>query len=135
MAQPLNKFASLSLTDAAAQRVKEIMHEKDEDVIGLRVGIKKGGCAGFEYVMEYATKIEPLDEVVKSKGVTVLIDSKALLFLLGTQMDYVTEKMSSRFTFTNPNQTSACGCGESVELTPVTDLTLVKANIQNMNAE
>lgn len=121
-------FSSLTLTDAAADRVKEIMSGMDNDILGLRVGIKKGGCAGFEYIMEYAQKIEPLDEVIKTKDVTVLIDSKALLFLLGTEMDYVTEKMSSKFTFTNPNQTSACGCGESVELTPVSDLTLVKAN-------
>lgn len=121
-------FSSLTLTDRAAERVLEIMTGKDNDVIGLRVGIKKGGCAGFEYVMDYATQIEPLDEVIKTKGVTVLIDSKALLFLLGTEMDFVTEKMSSRFTFSNPNQTSACGCGESVEITPVSDLTLVKVS-------
>lgn len=123
----MTKFTSLTLTDRAADRVKEIMQDMGDEVIGLRVGITKGGCAGFEYVMEYAEKIEPLDEVIKTNGVTVLIDSKALLFLLGTEMDFVTEKMSSRFTFTNPNQTSACGCGESVELTPVSDLTLVKA--------
>lgn len=123
----MSKFTSLTLTDRAANRVKEIMQDMGDEVLGLRVGIKKGGCAGFEYVMEYAENIEPLDEVIKTNGVTVLIDSKALLFLLGTEMDYVTEKMSSRFTFTNPNQTSACGCGESVELTPVSDLTLVKA--------
>uniref|UniRef100_A0A2A4YWS3 Fe-S cluster assembly scaffold SufA n=1 Tax=OCS116 cluster bacterium TaxID=2030921 RepID=A0A2A4YWS3_9PROT len=123
----MTKFTSLTLTDRAADRVKEIMQDMGDEVIGLRVGIKKGGCAGFEYVMEYAEKIEPLDEVIKTNGVTVLIDSKALLFLLGTEMDFVTEKMSSKFTFTNPNQTSACGCGESVELTPVSDLTLVKA--------
>lgn len=124
----MSKFNSLTLTERAAERVKEIMSSKQDDVIALRVGIKKGGCAGFEYVMEFASHIEPLDEVVKSKGVTILIDSKALLFLLGTEMDFVTEKMSSRFTFTNPNQTSSCGCGESVELTPVADLTLVQAN-------
>ncbi|MBL1422085.1 MAG: iron-sulfur cluster assembly accessory protein [Alphaproteobacteria bacterium] len=123
----MTKFTSLTLTDRAADRVKEIMQDMDDAVIGLRVGIKKGGCAGFEYVMEYAESIEPLDEVIKTNGVTVLIDSKALLFLLGTEMDFVTEKMSSKFTFTNPNQTSSCGCGESVELTPVSDLTLVKA--------
>ena len=123
----MTKFTSLTLTDRAADRVKEIMQGMGDEVVGPRVGIKKGGCAGFEYVMEYADKIEPLDEVIKTNGVTVLIDSKALLFLLGTEMDYVTEKMSSKFTFTNPNQTSACGCGESVELTPVSDLTLVKA--------
>lgn len=121
-------FSSLTLTDRAAERVLEIMANKADDIVGLRVGIKKGGCAGFEYVMDYATQIEPLDEVIKTKGVTVLIDSKALLFLLGTEMDFVTEKMSSKFTFTNPNQTSSCGCGESVEITPVSDLTLVKAS-------
>lgn len=128
MGMQQKKFTSLSLTDAAAVRVKEIMADIEEDVIGLRVGIKKGGCAGFEYVMEYASEIMPLDEVIKSKGVTVLIDSKALLFLLGTEMDFVTEKLSSKFIFTNPNQTSACGCGESVEITPVADLTLVKSD-------
>ncbi|MCJ8322625.1 MAG: iron-sulfur cluster assembly accessory protein [Rhizobiales bacterium] len=121
-------FSSLTLTDRAAERVNEIMSTKQKDAIALRVGIKKGGCAGFEYTMDYASQIEPLDEIVKSKGVTILIDSKALLFLLGTEMDYVTEKMSSKFTFSNPNQTSACGCGESVEITPITDLTLVRVN-------
>ncbi len=121
-----NKFTSLTLTETAADRVKEIMRNRNDDVIGLRVGIKKGGCAGFEYVMDFATEIQPLDEVIKSHGLTILIDSKALLFLLGTEMDFVTEKMSSKFTFTNPNQTSACGCGESVEITPVSDLTLIR---------
>lgn len=124
----MTKFTSLTMTDAAADRIKEIMANMGDEVVGLRVGIKKGGCAGFEYVMDYATQIEPLDEVVKTKDVTVLIDSKALLFLLGTEMDYVTEKLSSKFIFTNPNQTSSCGCGESVEITPVSDLTLIKAS-------
>ncbi len=123
----MTKFTALTLTDRAATRVKEIMQDQDENIIGLRVGIKKGGCAGFEYVMDYATKVDPLDEVIKEKGITILIDSKALLFLLGTQMDYVTEKLFSKFVFTNPNQTSACGCGESVEITPVADLTLIKS--------
>jgi len=108
----------VTLTDAAARRVKEIMERSGGNVVGVRVGVKNGGCAGMSYTMEYAESVNPLDEVVEDKGVTILIDPKAVLFLLGTEMDYRVEKLSAGFVFNNPNQTSACGCGESVTLTP-----------------
>jgi iron-sulfur cluster assembly protein len=108
----------MRLSDAAASRIKELMAKMDRPVAGLRVGVKNGGCAGMEYTMEYAETVNPTDEVVEDKGVKILIDPKAVLFLLGTEMDYKTEKLSSQFVFNNPNQTSACGCGESVLLTP-----------------
>jgi iron-sulfur cluster assembly protein len=113
-----SRFKVMSLTDAAAERVKEIMASKQEPVAGLRIGVKNGGCAGMSYTMEFATSAAPLDEVVEDKGVKVLIDPKAVLFLLGTEMDFKTDKLSSGFVFNNPNQTSACGCGESVAITP-----------------
>lgn len=109
----------VSLTEAAAKRVREIIARSETPVAGLRVGVANGGCAGMSYTMEYAEERDPLDEVVEDKGVTVLIDPKAVLFLLGTEMDYKVEKLSAGFVFNNPNQTSACGCGESVEITPV----------------
>jgi iron-sulfur cluster assembly protein len=108
----------MRLTEAAAQRIKEVMARADKPVAGLRVGVKNGGCAGMEYTMDYAESIEPTDEVIEDKGVKLLIDPRAVLFLLGTEMDYRTEKLSSQFVFNNPNQTGACGCGESVQLTP-----------------
>ena len=108
----------MRLTDAAAQRIKDVMARADKPVAGVRVGVKNGGCAGMEYTMEYADAVRPNDEVVEDKGVKLLIDPKAVLFLLGTEMDYKTEKLSAQFVFNNPNQTSACGCGESVLLTP-----------------
>ena len=108
----------MTLTEAAAERVREIMNRSERPVMGLRVGVKNGGCAGMEYTMEYAESRNPLDEVVEDKGVRLFIDPKAVLFLLGTQMDYRVEKLKSGFVFNNPNQTSACGCGESVQLTP-----------------
>src|ERR1700716_915608 len=98
----------MKLTEAAAQRITEIF--------GLRVGIKNGGCAGQSYTVEYAHNIRPTDEVVEDKGVKILVDPKAVLFLLGTEMDYKADKMQSQFIFNNPNQTGACGCGESVQL-------------------
>jgi iron-sulfur cluster assembly protein len=106
----------LTLTDAAAARVRELM-AKGEGV-GLRVGVKNGGCAGMEYTMEFAQEQKQFDEVVEDKGAKVLIEAKALMFLLGTQMDYQTGVLKSGFVFNNPNQTSACGCGESVEIKP-----------------
>lgn len=109
---------AMRLTDAAAQRIKDVMARSEKPVAGLRVGVKNGGCAGMEYTMEYADEIRPTDEVVEDKGVKILIDPKAVLFLLGTEMDFRTEKLSAQFIFNNPNQTSACGCGESVQLTP-----------------
>ena len=108
----------MTLTEAAAERVREIMNRSERPVMGLRVGVKNGGCAGMEYTMEWADRQEKLDEVVEDKGVTIFIDPKAVLFLLGTEMDYRVEKLKSGFVFDNPNQTSACGCGESVQLTP-----------------
>ncbi len=108
----------VTLTDAAATRVRKIMETSDGDVLGLRVGIKNGGCAGMSYTMEYAEEANPLDEVVEDKGVTVYIDPAAVLFLLGTEMDFEVAKLSSGFVFKNPNETSACGCGESVAITP-----------------
>ena len=108
----------MSLTDAAAARVREIMENSDKPVLGLRVGVKNGGCAGMSYTMEFAESAGPHDEVIEDKGVKVLIDPKAILFLLGTQMDFQSSKLSSGFIFNNPNQTSACGCGESVAITP-----------------
>ena len=106
----------MSLTDAAAERVRQIIARSDKPVLGLRVGVKNGGCAGMEYTMDWATETKPFDEVIEEKGVKVLIDPKAILFLLGTEMDYQTSALKSGFTFNNPNQTSACGCGESVQL-------------------
>ena len=108
----------MRLTDAAAERIKAVMSRADKPVAGVRVGVKNGGCAGMEYTMEYADAVKPTDEVIEEKGVKLLIDPKAVLFLLGTEMDWKVEKLSSQFVFNNPNQTSACGCGESVLLTP-----------------
>jgi len=114
---------AVTLTDAAAERVQEIMRNASENgadkpYIALRVGVKNGGCAGQEYTFAYAEQIEPLDEVVEDKGVTILIDPKAILFLIGSEIDYETTKLSSKFVFRNPNQTDACGCGESVTIIP-----------------
>src|SRR5262245_46042515 len=108
----------MRLTDAAAGRIREIIARTETPVAGLRVGVKNGGCAGMAYTMEFAEAASPLDEVVEDKGVRLLIDPKAVMFLLGTEMDFKTDKLSAQFVFNNPNQTSACGCGESVELTP-----------------
>jgi iron-sulfur cluster assembly protein len=108
----------MRLSEAAAVRILELMAKSDRQIAGLRVGVKNGGCAGMEYTMEYVEAIAPTDEVVEDKGVKILIDPKAVLFLLGTEMDYKVEKLSAQFVFNNPNQTSACGCGESVLLTP-----------------
>jgi iron-sulfur cluster assembly protein len=108
----------MRLTDAAASRIKEVMANANGEVAGVRVGVKNGGCAGMEYTMEYAAAVAPTDEVVEDKGVKILVDPKAVLFLLGTEMDYKREKLSAQFVFNNPNQTSACGCGESVQIAP-----------------
>ena len=108
----------MRLTDAAAARIKDILGRAEGPIAGVRVGVKNGGCAGMAYTMEYADQIGPLDEVIEDKGVRLLIDPKAVLFLLGTEMDFKVDKISSGFVFNNPNQTSACGCGESVALTP-----------------
>ena len=108
----------MKLTDAAAERVRQIIAKSEKPVLGLRVGVKNGGCAGMEYTMEWADELKPFDEVVEDKGVKVLIDPKAVMFLLGTEMDFQASTLKSGFTFNNPNQTSACGCGESVQLKP-----------------
>jgi len=108
----------MRLTDAAAARVRDILAQAARPVIGVRVGITKGGCAGMTYKVEYADAIKPGDEVVERDGARVLIDPSAVLFLLGTEMDYRIDKLSAQFVFKNPNETSACGCGESVQLTP-----------------
>ena len=112
-------FKVLSLTDRAADQIKAIMAEADKPVAGLRVGVRNGGCAGMTYTMEYAEGRKPGEDVVEDRGVQVFIDPKAVLFLLGTEMDFTTTKLASQFVFNNPNQTSACGCGESVAITPV----------------
>ena len=108
----------MKLTDAAAQRVLELTQRADSEIVGLRVGVKNGGCAGQAYTVEYAHESRPTDEVVEDKGVKILVDPKAVLFLLGTEMDYRADKMQAQFVFNNPNQISARGCGESVQLKP-----------------
>ncbi|QRE76414.1 Fe-S cluster assembly scaffold SufA [Methylobacterium aquaticum] len=111
-------FKVMSLTEAAAERIKGIMADAERPIAGLRVGVKNGGCAGMSYTMEYAEERKAGEDMIEDKGVRVFIDPKAVLFLLGTQMDFQTTKLSSQFVFNNPNQTSACGCGESVAITP-----------------
>jgi len=113
---------AVTLTDAAAARVREIMENAEKDYVGLRVGVKNGGCAGQEYTFAYAEQIEPLDEVVEDKGVTILIEPKAVLFLIGSEIDYEMTKLASKFVFRNPNETDACGCGESVTIIPAAAL-------------
>lgn len=108
----------VTLTERAAERVREIMAKAEKPYAGLRVGVKNGGCAGQEYVLEYAEEAGPLDEVVEDKGVTILVEPKAVLFLIGTEVDYEVTKLSSKFVFRNPNETDACGCGESVTIEP-----------------
>jgi iron-sulfur cluster assembly protein len=115
------KLQVMRLSDAAASRIKEIVAKADKPIAGVRVGVKNGGCAGMAYTMQYAERVEAGDEVVEDKGVRLFIDPKAVLFLLGTEMDYKIDKLSAQFVFNNPNQTSACGCGESVALTPAKD--------------
>jgi len=109
---------AITLTDAAADRVKSIMARAGEPVLGLRIGVRNGGCAGMEYTMEWAKEQKAHDEVVEEKGARIFIDPKAILFLLGTEMDFQSTTLKSGFVFNNPNQTSACGCGESVQLVP-----------------
>ncbi len=121
------KFQVMSLTDAAADRVREIIGSASRPLYGLRVGIKNGGCAGMSYTMDMVEAPEPRDEIVEDKGVRILVDPKAVLFLLGTRMDFRTDKLSAGFVFENPNQTSACGCGESVAITPAAPESLAAA--------
>ena len=114
----LSRFKVMTLTESAAERVKQIMANADKPTVGLRVGVRNGGCAGMSYTMELAEQVEPLDEVIEDKGVKVLIDPKAVLFLLGSEMDFRADRLSATFQFRNPNETSSCGCGESVAITP-----------------
>jgi iron-sulfur cluster assembly protein len=108
----------VKLTDAAAARIAAIMAGADGKYVGVRVGVTNGGCAGMSYTMDYAQEAKPFEEVMEDKGVKIFIDPKAILFLIGTELDFVQEKLGARFAFNNPNQTSACGCGESVQITP-----------------
>jgi iron-sulfur cluster assembly protein len=110
----------MKLTERAAERIRALMADKGDGTVGLRIGVKKGGCAGMEYTMDWVAKHDPLDEVVEQHGAKVLIDPMAVMYLLGTEMDYQTDKLSAQFVFSNPNQTGACGCGESVNLAPAT---------------
>ena len=106
----------IKLSDNAATRIKEIMSKAESSAIGVRVGVKSGGCAGMSYVMEYAKEAKKNEEVIEDKGVKVFIDSNAIMYLLGTEMDYKTDKFSSQFVFKNPNETERCGCGESFKV-------------------
>ena len=117
-ANPRPRPQIMKLTEAAATRVREIIARSEKPVVGLRIGVKNGGCAGMEYTMEWAEDQKPFDEVVEDKGVKVLVDAKAMMFLLGTEMDFQSSTLKSGFVFNNPNQISACGCGESVQLKP-----------------
>ncbi len=111
----------VKLSESAATRIREIMEGSDGAYEGVRVGVTNGGCAGMSYTMDYADKAAPFDEVIEDKGVKIFIDPKAIMFLLGTEMDFVSDKLAARFVFNNPNQTAACGCGESVSITPATE--------------
>ena len=106
----------ITLTNNAANRVKEIIASANEPIIGVRIGVESGGCAGMSYIMEYAKKVNPNDEIIEAKGVKVLIDPKAIMYLLGTEMDYKKGELSSTFVFKNPNETERCGCGESFKI-------------------
>ena len=106
----------ISLSNNAANRIKDIMSNAEKDSIGVRIGVKSGGCAGMSYVMEYTKEVNPNDEIIEDKGVKVFVDSGAVMYLLGTQMDYKKEEFSSSFVFKNPNETERCGCGESFKI-------------------
>ena len=106
----------IKLSDTAAERIKYIMSQAESTAIGVRVGVKSGGCAGMSYIMEYASEIKPNEEVVEDKGIKVLIDPKAIIYLIGTEMDFKKDKFSSQFVFKNPNETERCGCGESFKV-------------------
>ena len=107
---------AITLTDNAASRIKDIISKDENKSLGVRVGVKSGGCAGMSYIMEYAKEINPNDEVIEDKGVKVFIDPGAIMYLLGTEMDYKKEQFSSSFIFKNPNETERCGCGESFKI-------------------
>src|SRR5262249_28115191 len=118
MSTPRPRPQIMKITERAAERIRTILAQQGNGKAGLRVGVKKGGCAGMEYTLDWASDQKPHDEVVEQSGARVLIDPKAVMYLLGTEMDYKVDKLSAQFVFTNPNQTGACGCGESVNLTP-----------------
>ena len=120
MSTPRPRPQVMKITARAAERIQAILAQKGEGAAGLRIGIKKGGCAGMEYTLDWAGEKKPFDEVVEQGGARVLIDPKAVMYLLGTEMDYQTDKLSAQFVFNNPNQTGSCGCGESVNLAPAT---------------
>jgi iron-sulfur cluster assembly protein len=122
----MGRFSVMTLTDAAARRVSEIVATR-ENALGIRVGIKKGGCAGMEYMIDLVTEAKAGDDVVEKDGSKVFVAPEAVLYLLGTQMDFEVTKLRTGFVFNNPNQTSACGCGESVELTPAKPEALASA--------
>lgn len=105
--------APMTITDAAAERVKALLAKRGKPSVGIRIGVRSKGCSGMSYTLEYADEKTPFDEILEDKGVTVLIDPKATMFILGTEMDYVEEKMQSGFVFKNPNEKGRCGCGES----------------------
>ena len=118
MSHPRSRSKVMTLSDAVGGRIRQIIANSEMPIVGIRVGVKKGGCAGMEYTMQYAETFGPHDEVVEDKGVKILIEPKAILFLLGTEMDFKVDKLKSGFIFNNPNQSSACGCGESVAIKP-----------------
>ena len=118
---PRERPKPVRLSDSAAARLQQIMADAGGKYLGVRVGVTNGGCAGMSYTMDYAESTSPLDEVMEDHGVKIFIEPKAILFLIGTELDFETTKLGSRFTFKNPNQTAACGCGESVSITPAAD--------------
>lgn len=127
-------FAIMTMTDAAATRVKQLVANSGTEAKGLRVGIKKGGCAGMEYTVDLVTEPNAKDDMIERDGASVWIEPSAVLYLLGTQMDFEVTQMRSGFTFVNPNQTSACGCGESVELKPADLAALAKQREAEVHA-
>jgi iron-sulfur cluster assembly protein len=127
-AMGIRKFQVMSLTEAAAERIQGIIGNAPEGTLGIRVGVKNGGCAGMSYTVDLAKERKPGEDVVEEKGVRIFVDPKAVLFLLGTELDFKVDKLAAQFVFNNPNQTSACGCGESVELQAADPMKLEKAH-------
>jgi iron-sulfur cluster assembly protein len=127
MTEPRKRPPIISVTDAAAARIRDIVARADKPVVGVRVGVDKGGCAGMAYQLDLAEQVKPGDEVVETHGVRVLVDPKAILYLIGSEMDFQVDKLSARFVFKNPNEVSSCGCGESVSLEPAKPEALARA--------
>lgn len=117
----------MTVTDVAAEQIRAVMTTKP-DAVALKIGLKKGGCAGMEYTLDWADEVGKYDEVIETNGVKLLIDPMAVMYMFGTVMDWQVDKFSAQFVFNNPNQTSACGCGESVELKPIDKSTLETAD-------